>query len=603
MEKQKIKETDEKSETTKRVGMQLIFKTVLYAFAVFGLLFVLILGGVILVLGSGTKTIDVPEHAVLNINFDDKYSEVRQDDFFAEFMDQSVYSIFDLERVIFMAADDPRIVALSATVGETPLGLAQIQEMGKAVQYFRSKGKKAYIFSTGMGSFGRGTKEYVLASYFDQIWMQPQSDIGLTGVSIEVPFFRNVLDKVGVLPEFYTRHEYKNAMASFTDRKLTPQYKEELNYLGKMLLRDMEFSISGNRSLKKDVIAEAFEQAPLFAGQALDMGLIDKLAYRHDFYQMLTQDYNAQIFSAKDYMAQVGDETSDDYPQIALMVLEGVIQSGKSSNSPLEDPVIGSETVLKQLEEIGRQKNLKALVLRINSPGGSYTASDEILNAVLALKAEKKIPVVVSMSNYAASGGYFIALSGDEILADPATLTGSIGVLGGKFVLAELWKKTGVNWAELNFGQNAGILSMNHAFSPSEKAIFNRSLDLIYDDFTTKVSTYRHIPADKMGELARGRIWLGMEAVENGLADRLGGVVEAIFEAKKAAGIDVSEKVSLLYYPRRPSFQEKLEAYLQNGGGIPAVKVLEDLGISAEDVRLMQRLKFDAVLAPVKIKM
>lgn len=589
--------------SVKKVGLNLFFKTVLYAFAVFGLLFILILVGVLLIMGGKSAMPKLPERAVLNINFDNKYSEVRQDDFFAEFMEQSEYSIFDLERAIYSAAENPNVVAITASVNNTPLGLAQIEELGDAIRAFRAGGKKAYIFSNGVGAFGKGSKEYVLASYFDEIWMQPNSDIGLTGVSIEVPFFKKILDKIGVKPEFYTRYEYKTAMSSFLENGFTPAYKKEMSYLGQGLFRTMEMLIMLNRDLSTELVTQNFNNAPLFVEEAVKVGLVDKIAYRQDMYDYVENKFDGKIFSMKDYLKVYSDLVDENQPQIALLILEGVIDDGKSSNNPYEDAVIGAETVVAQLREIGEQPNLKALVLRVNSPGGSYTASDEILHAIENLKAEKNIPVIVSMGEYAASGGYFISLAGDAIWADQSTITGSIGVLGGKFVLTDLWKKIGVNWEELNYGQNAGILSMNHQFTPIEKKIFNRSLDRIYADFTQKVAKYRGIDMDKMDEVARGRVWLGSDAVDKHLVDNLGGVIEALLDAKNRAGIAANDRISLLYYPRRPSFQEKLENYLQGGGGLPSVRVVENIGLDMNDIRLLQRLQYNAILAPFKIEM
>lgn len=598
-----MEEKKSSQEEAKKVGLKLISKTLLYAFAIFGLIFILILCVVMLFLGTNIKFADVPESAILEIDFNEKYTEVRQDDFYVEFMGQSGYSLFDLERAIFFASDDPRVKALSARVDQTSLGLAQIQEICEAVHRFRNNGKKAYIFSSGMGSLGKGSKEYALATCFDQIGMQPHSEIGITGVSIEIPFLKNLLDKIGVEAEFYKRHEYKNAMASFTESEIRPQFQEELEYLGSRIFRMLQLMVALNRDLDASVVTKAFDTAPIFVDQALDMKLIDWVGYRSDFNDFLKHEYNAELYDIKDYIASFSDEISDGNPQFALLVLEGVISQGTSSNTPLSDTIIGSDTVLKQIEEIKKLKNLKAVVVRINSPGGSYTASDEILYALLKLKSEKNVPIVVSMGEYAASGGYFIALAGDTIVADEATLTGSIGVLGGKFVLSGLWEKLGVNWADFNYGQNAGILSMNHKFTVAERAVVNRSLTMIYDDFTEKVSQYRHIPMNKMGKIARGRVWLGSDAVVEGLVDKLGGVVVALFDAKEMVGLTPYDPISLVYYPRRPSFQEKIVSYIENGGGLPAVKAFENLGISFEDMRLMQRLKFDAVLPPYKVEM
>ena len=205
------------------------------------------------------------------------------------------------------------------------------------------------------------------------------------------------------------------------------------------------------------------------------------------------------------------------------------------------------------------------------------------------------------MGFYAASGGYFIALAGDYIVAEPATITGSIGVLGGKMVLNKLWKKLNINWEELNYGKNAGILSVNHKFGPEERKLFNASLDMVYNDFILKVSEHRKL--DNVEDIAAGRVWLGKDALKIGLVDELGGIEAALKKAKQLGGIIPGADFGLTYYPRQRSFQEKLAEFLESGGGLPAIKVLENSGININEFRLLQRLQYDAALPPFKLEM
>ena len=588
-------------EDKKKTALRLILKTIIYAFAVFGLLFILILIGVLGIMSPGKIIMPVPEKTVLRINFDTNYMEVRGDDFFAEFADMPVYSFFDLIRAINTAADDDRVKAIAATVNMSSLGLAQIQDIAESVKYFRSKGKEAYIFSSGMGAFGGGTKEYYLASVFDEIWLQPISDIGMTGVHIEVPFFKGILQKIGVDPEFYARNEYKTAAESLISRGFTPAYKEEMSKLGGGLFNQLAAGISQNRGLELKDVKKLIDQAPVFSSKAIEYKLADNLGYRQDMESFLAAKYGAEFLDISDYMNNIGDYQGEDLPHIALLVLEGAIQSGQSSNNPMYDAVIGADTVQKQLEELSRRRNLRAVILRVNSPGGSYAASDEIMHALDRFKEKTGVPIVVSMGNYAASGGYFIALAGNYIVAEPATLTGSIGVLGGKMVLERLWKKLHINWGEMNFGKNAGILSVNHKFSPEEKKLFNRSLDMVYKDFLIKVAAVRKI--ENVDDVAGGRVWLGEGALKAGLVDELGGIETALKKAKELGGIIPGADFGLVYYPRRQSFQEKLAEFLENGGSLPAVKLPENIGIDVEDFKLLQRLQYDAVLPPFKLEM
>ncbi|MBR2299954.1 MAG: signal peptide peptidase SppA [Alphaproteobacteria bacterium] len=580
-------------------ALKLVGKTLVYAFAGFGIIFILMLLGVLSLMSPKSKLSAVPQEVVLNLDFNLSYAEVRQDDFFAEFTSQSVYSIFDLVRAINVAATDDRVKAISANLNQTSLSLAQIQDVGEALKYFKSKGKKTYLFSNGLGAFGQGTKEYYLATLFDQIWMQPHSDIGMTGIDIEVPFFKNILQKVGVEPEFYTRYEYKTAVASLLNSDFTPTYKEELEKLGGGLFAQLVLGISAERQLDVSSIKEMIDKAPLFADEALKNDLIDKVGYRYEMQKAIRADNPSEFYEMTDYMAHISDNKSEGLPKVAFLVLEGVIESGESSNNPLNDAVIGSETVLEQIEELKKETNLKAIVLRINSPGGSYTASDEIRAALMNLKQEKQIPIIVSMSTYAASGGYFVSLAGDYVLANPATITGSIGVLGGKMVIQGLMKKLDINWGDVKFGHNAGILSAMHTFSDSERQVFERSLDEVYFDFTSKVSDIRKIDMAQMDQIARGRIWLGQNALSVRLVDGLGGLQTAILKAKELSGIAPDSNFALEYYPRRETFQEKLTKFIESGGSLPMMKVLDDF----DELKVIYRLKHNTVLPPMVVKM
>lgn len=590
-------------ENKKNKTVHLILKTLIYAFAVFGLIFIVVLAGVIGILVPRQSVPNVPDKAVLTVDFNTAYAEARTDEFFSEFTNRSSYAVFDLVRAIYIAADDERIKALQGSVDITSLGLAQIQDIAQAVSYFKSKGKKTYMYSTSMGSFGQGNREYYLASFFDEIWLQPSGEIGLTGINIEVPFFKNILNKLGVEPEFYTRYEYKTAVASFLDSKMSRPYHQELDKLGKGLFEELTKTVEKNRLIDTKTLQKEIDQAPVFADRALKKGLVDKIAYREELRSFLKTEYDAALYDIKNYIARIEDFDDEDLNQIVVMVLEGVIESGLSTNNPLNEAVIGSQTVMDQLEEISKRKNLKALVLRINSPGGSYAASDEIRHALVSLKKKKNIPIVVSMSDYAASGGYFIALPGDWLIAEPATLTGSIGVLGGKVVLSALWKKIGLNWAEIKYGQNAGLLSMNHPFSKSEKQIFNRSLDLVYQDFTAKVMEARHIDPQKIDQIARGRVWLGNQAQNMGLVDELGGFDHALEKARELSGMSESDTFNVVYYPKKESFQEKLTKFIENGGSIPSVKAISSQVGDVGELKLLYRLKHEAVMAPFIIKM
>lgn len=588
----------------KAIAARILLKSVTYSFAIFGLLFILLLMIVINMLSRSTVMVKpVPNTAVITLDLNRDYPENRSDDLWAEFSEIPTISFYDLIKAVNVAALDDRVKTIVAHVNNTRLGLAQIQDLRQAVLAFRSTGKKAYLYSTGLGSFGRGTDEYYLAAAFDEIWMQPNTEIGITGLNIEVPFIKKTLEKLGISAEFYTRYEYKNAVASLLNSSITPQYKEEMEQMGGSLFNQIVKDVSTDRNLNEQDFRKLVNQAPIFAEDGVREKLIDKVAYKPDLLEKVLTETKGEMIDMYDYAYSI-EENNEKLPTVAFLVVDGAIDSGRSNSNPLQgDAIVGSETVIQQLDEIAKNKNVKSVVLRINSPGGSYAASNEIWNALERLKEKRKLPIVVSMSNYAASGGYFIALAGDKIIAEPSTITGSIGVLGGKMVLSGLWDKLAVNWGEIKFGDNAGILSVNHKFSDAERAVFNKSLDNVYRDFTIKVAEARKLDLARMDKLARGRVWTGIEAAGNGLVDEVGGIDRAIGLAKELGSIEPKSRFGIVYYPKAKTLQEKIADLMSGGPKISVNKVMNQVGLDIESINMVKRLQYEVVLPPFRLNM
>ncbi len=593
-----------KAITKKYASSALVWKTTVYALALFGVV-VLVLMFLLLNMLGGTGNIipNVPKNTVLTLDLDQNYPEMRVDDLWAELSEVPQTSFYDLIKAINLAALDTRVSAIVAKVSETPLGLAQIQDLRSALEAFRSTGKKAYLYSAGMGNFGGGTNEYYLASAFDEIWMQPNSEIGITGLNIEVPFFKQLLAKIGVEAEFYARYEYKNAAASLVDSSFSKPYREEMTKLGKGLFSQMVKDIAQSRNISEKNLVKLVNQAPISAEKGKDSGLVDKVAYQTALFEYVLDKTKGTLLNISDYVYSI-ESSEEKVPTIAFVVMDGTISAGTSYSNPMQgENVVGTETFMKQLDDVANNKYVKAVVVRVNSPGGSYTAANEMWNALENLKKKKKLPIVVSMSDYAASGGYFVALAGDKIIAEPSTLTGSIGVLGGKFVLKDLWKKLNVNWGSVKFGENAGVLSVNQKFSPAEQKVFNVSLDRVYKDFTQKVSDARGISLKELDKLARGRVWTGTQAQANGLVDEIGGIDKAVAWAKKLANIGPKSRFSILYYPKPKTLQEKLAEFMGIEPQIAMNKIISQMGLDIQSVNVLQRLKYDTVLPPFKLNM
>lgn len=566
-----------------------------------------ILGGLVIICGLGfgiyqwnaSDAVYVPENSALIIDFSQDINETGEKSLIDELNDASVLRLQSVLQAIELAGYDDHIKVLIARLDTTELEMAQIEDVARAVMNFRASGKKAYVFSQGFGPLGRGNREYYLATFFDKIYMQPHTTIGLTGVSVEVPFAKNLLQKFGIEPEFYARYEYKTAMSSFTDKSISPAYKQELGNLTQGIMQVLTTEIAHNRHVKN--IDGIINKAPLSAEEGLNLSLIDEIMYFPDLQAELKQKENVKNFiEMKNYVKAV-KSYDGDLPTIAYLTLSGVIDKGQSSSDFDSEYTIGSQNVVSDISEIAELENLKAVIVRIDSPGGDYNAADEIYYALQKLKRDKNVPIIVSQGGYAASGGYFISLAGDKIIAEPLTITGSIGVLGGKPVFQKLWQKIGLNWAEIKAGNNADILSVNKPFSPEEKRIFNRFLDDVYDDFTQKVMDNRPLTKN-IDEIARGRVWLGWQAKELGLVDELGGYGEAFAAAQELAKLNPDEKFKLVEYPKAKSFSEKMTALLL-GQEVNMPKLLSQSGVDIRYLKLFKRLQYDTVMTPFEIKM
>lgn len=546
---------------------------------------------------SGNK---IENHSVLVVDFSETYREVPVSGIVDEIFDRKETSLFSLIQAIEYAATDDRIQGIVAKINTSNLDFAQIQDVAHAIELFKSSGKKTYVFSQGFGPFGQGNKEYYLASFFDEIYMQPHTYLGLTGISIEMPFIRQLLDKFGISPQFYSRYEYKSAMMSFTDNKIPEEVRSNMHDLADSLVNVMLTDIAQNRKIDQDVLRKYMNNAPIKSTDAEKYGLITGELYWNEVKEALALKKVKNYVDVNDYASLI-TYNRGDMPAIALLNLSGVIHDGEDTSDIDGEASISSREVAKYLDEIGKIDNLKALIIRINSPGGSYNAADDIYQSLLAFKQKTNAVVIISQSGYAASGGYFVSLAGDYIVSEPATITGSIGVLGGKFVLADFWKKFNVHWAKIQIGDHADILSMNTSFSPQELAIFNQSLDEVYADFTAKVVEKRKLHQD-INTIARGRVWTGDQALKLGLVDETGGYDKAFEKAISLSHIGKNEKFALHVYPKSKSFSEKLrEIIFQNNVSMLKLKDISTVDMSY--LKLLNRLQYDTVLIPFNLNM
>lgn len=507
----------------------------------------------------------LPSRTVLDVNLEASYPEAVPPDALASLLSPSRLTLADLVGTIDRGAEDRSVAGLYARVGSSSLGPAQVQEVRDAVARFRAKKKFAVAFSESFGESGGGNFPYYLATAFEEIWLQPSGDVWLTGVALESPFLRGAFDKLGVVPSFGQRYEYKNAVNFYTEKGFTAAHREASEKLKDAWFAQMVRGIAAGRNLRPEGVREAVDRGPFLGREALDAKLVDGLAYRDEVVDGVKRraGAGAELVPLSRYRERMGEPLLRPRQTLALVYGVGAVHRGRSTYNPITDsPTMGSESVSAALHAAARDADVKAIVFRVDSPGGSYVASDTIWREVGSARKAGK-PVVVSMGDVAGSGGYFVAMNADKIVAQPATITGSIGVFAGKFVLSGLFDKIGISFDEVHSGQNALLWDANRDFSPSEKARFEAWLDHIYEDFTSKVAEGRHLPKEKVLQIAKGRIWSGEDARQLGLVDELGGLDTAVRLAKKAARIAESEPVRLEIYPKPKTFFQSLVARLE----------------------------------------
>jgi len=491
----------------------------------------------------------VPAHTVVVLDFEQPLAEYVPDDPLANLLQRRRALLRDVLDGLERAKRDDRVVGLVAHVGQGTLGLAQIQELRDAVADFRSSGKRAVAFAEAFGEFGPGNGAYYLATAFGEIYLQPSGDVGLTGLMAETPFVRGTLDKLGIVPRFGARGEYKNAINTFTERRFTGPHREATSRLITSQFDQIVRGIAAARGLAEGDVRSVVDRAPLSAQQALDAKLVDGLAYRDEVLAKLEDGgTKPERLSLARYVALAGPPpVAGD--TVALIHGVGAVSRGKSGVDPMSGDVgMGSETLAAAFRSAVEADRVRAIVFRIDSPGGSYVASDTIWREVSRAREAGK-PVVVSMGNVAASGGYFVAIPADRIVAQPGTITGSIGVFAGKMLTGGLWDKLGVTWDEVHVGTHAGMWTGLSDYSPSERANFDGTLDRIYQDFVAKVAAGRKLSKERVEEIARGRVWTGEDALARGLVDALGGYPEALRQVRATLGLAPDAPVHLEQFP------------------------------------------------------
>jgi protease-4 len=540
--------------------------------ATVGTLTLLGIGGCAAFLASApftTKTL--PQNLVLSLDLRDVPAESTGSSLLGGDLFGAKRDIVDTVQLLWQAADDPRVVGMFVDIGDESAGLGRVQELRQAIAHFRAKGKFALGFAESLGSGGTHFSDYYLASALEQIWLQPSGGFAVAGLAIETPFLKDGLDRLGIRIEGGKRYEYKSAPDTFTDTAYPPPARENLQQLLDSLYGQFVSDVARERHLEPAKVRQLIDSVPFDSEKAREEKLVDRIGYRADALDEVTTraGKNRTLVTLSDYANDPG-RPKPRGETLALVRITGAIMSGSPSRGPLDDDnVATAEDVVDALDQAASAKDVKAIVLRIDSPGGTYPAADAIADAVGRARSAGK-PVIVSMGDVAASGGYLAALRADVIVAQPTTITASIGVFGVWPVATGLLASLGVNVERLSVGTNAGMYSVFQPPTAAQRVAISRQLDEIYAEFTRQVGEARKLEGSRLDAAARGRVFSGIDAKKAGLIDELGGLQLALSIAKAKGGIDESRQVELRAYPPDSDRWQKIVDRLLRLAGIDA---------------------------------
>ena len=522
---------------------------------VFAGLVVLILGFAAVRMAAtlgGERPVSVAETSVLVLNLEGSVPEQAPVDIAIPFLQQNPpLTVLDTWKLLHRATGDTRVKALILEPRGLDAGWAKLEELRSEILAFKASGKPVYAFLRNAG-----TREYYLATAADKIYMAPEDELDVKGLRAELLFLKGTLDKLGVSMEFEHVGKYKDAPDTFTKTSPSPETLEVTNQILDQYYGNLIQVMADGRKLPAGAVRGVIDQGPFIGQSALDSGLVDGLIFEDEMLTQLNTLLKADLkkIGARSYSKAAGADPTGR-PRIAYVTGDGEITRGNPGEDA-SDNGITAFGMVKQLREVASDSSIKGVIVRVDSPGGDGIASDDILHEMKVLS--KKKPVLISMSDLAASGGYFIAMTGDPVLAYSNTLTGSIGVFFGKVDLRGLYDKIGLKKELLTRGRFAAIDSEYKPLTPEEREKVQREIQVFYKGFVQRVAEGRKRPYDQMEALAQGRVWLGSQAKMNGLVDEIGGLDRAVEMIKQRTNIAASEQVTLVTYPPRRTLLEML---------------------------------------------
>jgi len=522
---------------------------------VFAGLVVLILGFAAVRMAAtlgGERPVSVADTSALVLNLEGSVPEQAPVDIAIPFLQQNPpLTVLDTWKLLRRATGDTRVKALILEPRGLDAGWAKLEELRSEILAFKASGKPVYAFLRNAG-----TREYYLATAADKIYMAPEDELDVKGLRAELLFLKGTLDKLGVSMEFEHVGKYKDAPDTFTKTSPSPETLEVTNQILDQYYGNLIQVMADGRKLPAGAVRGVIDQGPFIGQSALDSGLVDGLIFEDEMLAQLNTQLKADLkkIGARSYSKAAGADPTGR-PRIAYVTGDGEITRGNPGEDA-SDNGITAFGMVKQLRAVANDSSIKGVIVRVDSPGGDGIASDDILHEMKVLS--KKKPVLISMSDLAASGGYFIAMTGDPVLAYSNTLTGSIGVFFGKVDLRGLYDKIGLKKELLTRGRFAAIDSEYKPLTPEEREKVQKEIQVFYKGFVQRVAEGRKRPYDQMEALAQGRVWLGAQAKMNGLVDEIGGLDRAVEMIKQRTNIAASEQVTLVTYPPRRTLLEVL---------------------------------------------
>lgn len=571
---------------------------------VLGCFLLMVLGIALFIAALRGSEPKISDNSVLVLAVRGNMPDYVAEDPFAKLFGAEENSLTNLLWQIKKAKADKRIKAILLEIDFTGAGWAQADEIRDAIVDFRSSGKPAYAFMQ-LGT----NKEYYIATACERVYLSPPGNLFVFGMAAEVMFFRGSLDKLGIYPDFFKIGKYKNAPDQLTEKKMTDAHREVINAMLDDLFNRQVDAIAAARKKSPEEVRAIIDGAPYTSQQAKELGLIDGANYRDQVEGELKKrlgykdDENLRLVKSSTYKDVTPESLGlNKGDKIAVIYASGTINLGRSDDSPFGEQSVGSDTMVKTINTARDDKSIKAIVLRIDSPGGSAYASDEIWHAIENAKLKK--PVVVSMGDLAASGGYYIACNANRIIAEPSTITGSIGIFAGKPVMKGFYDWIGVSSEYVLRGKNAGMFRETEQFTPEERAKFQDIISrAYYDEFVPKVAKGRNKSPEYVDSVGQGRVWMGSQAKEKGLVDEFGGLERAIAVAKELAGIPAEKEVRRVILPYPRNFIERM--FDQEGQDSAKLKqqravfeaLPEDMRRAFQYAAMMDRMKQGDALA------